>query len=251
MGLFKRHSICGLYCCIFLILWIVIPNLLPNPDSYINVYLTPVFMTMGVLLCPVIGLDIYIGRRKKKEVISPIAQQPVHPLQMPQQPAVSPSSFCPRCGTSLTGSFCESCGYGTSSLAETEIPRVQKIEKVTSEIEITDNFKRYYTVAIVPIMCFLIVFMSLLAILLVISAINAPTASGSGIMIGILLIVCMPLILLAIFALYYGYTYFVPERRFYISNQKIEIFVPKKPLFEIYWSQFDQIKIKRKWVYRG
>jgi len=153
-----------------------------------------------------------------------------------------------KCGATMKGNFCMRCGTKISPTIETA---KQSLEKVTKELEITDNFKRHYVIVIVPLMSFLVGFLGFLSISVILYAGDAPTPSGASIMWTIFLIFLLPLILLCIFALVYNYKFLVPERRFYVSNVKIEIFVPKKPPFEIYWFQFDTLKIKRKWVYRG
>lgn len=54
------------------------------------------------------------------------------------------------------------------------------------------------------------------------------------------------LIIICIIGLYYSYnlTKNPGIRKFSISNEKIEILIPKTPIFLIYWSEFNKLEIK-------
>lgn len=70
---------------------------------------------------------------------------------------------------------------------------------------------------------------------------------------GTLIGVGASLIIVFIFGLYYSYilTRNPGIRKFLICNEKIEILIPKTPLFLIYWSEFNKLEIKlRKFNYK-
>ena len=144
--------------------------------------------------------------------------------------------ICPACGQAnkAENAYCRHCGASLEGDEETTSA------SETNKVEITEILKGYRNSYLCCMFIMLGIVLSMIFLLL--STGNVGAAFGAV----LLSIILLPVVFGGIIYILWYTAGMDKPRTFFISDQEVKIMLPKKPVFQIFWSDFKTIQI-RKW----
>lgn len=154
--------------------------------------------------------------------------------------SINTQKICPACGQAnkVENAYCRNCGASLDGVESVNVePEQTTGASETNKVEITETLKGYkYSY----LCCMLIMLGIVLGIILLLASMEDVGAQVGAALLSIFL---LPVVFCGIIYVLWYTARMSKPRTFIISDQEIKIRLPKKPIFQINWSDFNTIQI--------
>ena len=151
--------------------------------------------------------------------------------------------ICPACGQAnkTENAYCRHCGASLEGAKSVNVePEQTTSASETNKVEITEILKGYRNSYLCCMFIMLGIVLSMIFLLL--STGNVGAAFGAV----LLSIMLLPVVFGGIIYVLWYTAGMDKPRTFFISDQEVKIMLPKKPVFQIFWSDFKTIQIRKR-----